>query len=246
MRVFISLFLTIFIYSFILFFFIYFLFFREKQQIDTKQVFIHKAIIVKSKSKIIKKSVLKKQTIKKLEKKKVIEKKVVKKIVQKEDKSIDSFAKGGKKIKFDDIFETVSDQIKTTKIENKKRDHLTKKVGDSIKNDDTAFQLVNKAREKLEVVAQISVNSGKQKDGDYISTQFGKIWNSFYTKIDDYISLYVTISDGKLNLSVVSTNLDTISLNQFLMKLKQIDVSKIKSFRGIVKFNLKLKEKDKK
>jgi len=235
MKVVFSFFLALFVYSVILFFFIYFIFFRPKQQIKLKQVFIHNAITVNSHSKI-------KNTHKFIKKtKKVIQKKVIKK----ENKSLDTLAKGGKNIKLEELFEPISDNIKTTKLEHKKKENLTKKIGD-YKNSETASDLVNKLKNRLESITNISINSGKKEDGDYISTQFTKIWSSFSTKIDDNVNLYVTISNGKLNISVISTNLDTNLLNQFLTKLREIDVTKIKTFEGIVKFNLKLKEKGKK
>ena len=86
------------------------------------------------------------------------------------------------------------------------------------------------------------INSGSNDDKKYIQNEFARVWSEIPTTAGEFVTLQIIIKNG-ITLNVISTNLDTIRLNEFLEKLKQVDISKIKSFDGIVTFKAKLKEK---
>jgi hypothetical protein len=225
MKLLISFFLSLFIYLFLIFLFIYFIIVTNKTE-QTKQVYIHQAIIKDNK----------KQNIPKITKPKQVVKQEVKKTTKQSiKKTEDTFAKGGDDIKFDDIFANTPDNIPTKKIKHKKQENMTKKRGH------TEFsKLVKKELSKLSSSVAVVSNSDK-KSSDYISNEFGKVWAEINTEDGNFVTLRVDVVNGKLNIVIISTNLDTILLNKFLNKLKNIDISKIKDFHGKITFNTKLK-----
>jgi len=227
MRLLISFLLTLFIYSLFIGLFFYFIL-SSNQPKEVKQVYIHQAIIKNSKKQIVSK-------INKPEKKEL--KKEAKKSEKKDTikKSEDSFSKAGKDIKSEDIFANVTDNIPTKKIVQKKQNDIT------IKKGNTDFtKLVKKELANLQLNTSVESNSD-EKSKDYISNEFGKIWSEINTQDGNFVTLSVDILNGQLNIVVIATNLDTILLNQFLNKLKTIDISKIKNFSAKITFNTKLK-----
>jgi len=226
MRFLLSFLLSLFIYIFLIGLFICFIVSTNKPQ-QIKQVYIHQAIIKDNKKQNMPKITKPLKSVKK-EIKKTITKKSIK-------KTEDTFSKGGKDIKFDDIFANTPDNIPTKKVEHKKQEDMTKKRGHT-----NFSQLVKKEFSKLESNVAVVSNSDK-KSSDYISNEFGKVWAKINTQDGDFITLRVDVAHGKLNIVTISTNLDTILLNKFLNKLKNIDISKIKDFHGKITFNTKLK-----
>ena len=225
MRLFSSFFLALFIYSALIFFFLYFILSSQKQK--SKVIYIHNAIIIKNNTpKVMPK---KQKSIQKKEIKSEIKK------VKKEIKTKSNFSKGGDDIKFDDIFSNVSDNVKTTKIKQKKSSQMTKKIGD--------YKKVIKKLNSIKQTMSFQMNSGSNDDKKYIQNEFARVWSEIPTNAGEFVTLQIIIKNG-ITLNVISTNLDTIRLNEFLDKLKQVDISKITSFNGIVTFKAKLKEKE--
>jgi len=225
MKLLISLLLSLFVYFSLLFFFFYFLFFNtnNKANIVEKKVYIHRAIIKTPKQS------------NKIEKKVTINKnKNIKET--KEKKSSSTFSHSGKDISFEDIFANTSANIPTKKIEQKKTENMTVKKGNEI------TKLVKKELSKLESTINIS-SSNDLKTKNYISNEFERVWAETNTEDGNFVVLSVTIDNNKLRVVVISTNLDTITLNNFLQKLQSINLKKIKHFYGIIKFNTKLKGK---
>jgi hypothetical protein len=216
MRLLLSLFLTSFIYSLILGFFAYVI--LKKRETPQRVVFVH-------------------QVIKKSKKKQLP--KISKKSAPKSPKKIatnSKFSKGGEEdIKFDDIFEVVDYNIKSEPIRQKKQSVITKKRGNFLKE-------IKKVKSSLIPTYSVSDVIGTQKDTDYISSEFGKVWAQIDTKAGDFISLEINIKNGVINIVVISTNLDTILLRKFLDQLAKIDTKKIKNFSGVINFNVKLKD----
>ncbi len=231
MRIVFSFFLALFLYSAIIYFFIYFLFFQNKVT-KPKIVYVHQVISVEK----IKKTKIKKIPQKKkiIESKKIEPKKEAKRIVK--PKTKDKFSKGGEKIKFDDLFSNVDDNIPTTKVKQKKQENMTKS------REESNLEKVKKELSTLQTTTQISNISGNQIDLKYIQNQFSKVWAEIDTNDGDFIRIKVDIYAGVLNVIVISTNLDTIRLNQFLSKIKIIDTSKIKNFSATIDFKSKLKD----
>jgi hypothetical protein len=222
MRLLISFFLSLLIYTFLILFFFYFVISTNKSK-KVKQVYIHQAIVNK------------KQNMHKITKSKQIVKKEIKKSKKSIKKTKDTFSKGGEDIKFDDIFANTPDNILTKKVLQKKQKNMTKKRGNS-----EFSKLVKKELSKLNSNISIVSNSDK-KSSDYISNEFEKVWASIDTEDGNFVKLRVDVVNGSLNLFVIATNLDTILLNKFLNKLRNIDTSKIKNFHGVIIFNTKLK-----
>jgi hypothetical protein len=229
MRLLISFFLSLFIYLFFILSFFYFVMSSNESK-KLKEVYIHQAILkndkkqniqVKKSEQVIKKSI---EKIKSMSK-------------NSEQKTKDTFSKAGKEIKFDDIFANTSDNIPTKKIVQKKQKDMTKKKGNN-----NFSKLVKKELSKLESNIAIDSNSNKESS-EYVLNEFEKVWSELDTIDGNFVTLKIDVDNANINLFVISTNLDTILLNKFLNKLKQIDISKIKNFHGTITFNTKLKGK---
>jgi len=223
MRFLISFLLSLFIYILLIGLFVYFMISKNKPQ-HIEQVYIHQAINIK------------KQNLAKTKKVAKSEKKEVKKINKKEvKKTEDTFSKGGEDIDFNDIFANTPNNVPTKKVIQKKQKNMTKKRG----NTDFS-KLVKKTLSKLQSSMAVVSDSDK-KSTDYISNEFGKVWAQINTQDGNFVTLNIDVVNGHLNVVVIATNLDTILLNKFLNKLKNIDISKIKNFHGKITFNTKLK-----
>ena len=223
MRIIISFFLALFLYSAIIFFFIYFLFYKNESQ-KPKVVYVHQVISVEK---------AQKKQINSKPKKIEYQKKPKSKL---KSKTKDNFSKGGEEIKFDDLFSNVDDNIPTAKIKQKKQKNMTKEIGKS------NLEEVKKQLATLQNTTQVSNISGNQTDLDYIQNQFSKVWGEIETNDGDFIRIKVDIYAGVLNVIVISTNLDTIRLNQFLSRIKTIDITKINNFSATIDFKAKLKD----
>jgi hypothetical protein len=231
MRLLSSFFLALFLYSAIVGFFIYFLVSAQKNE-KPKTVYIHQVIMEKN----IKKSKQKpKVKAKKIVKKKA-EPKQIKKSTAKETASKNTLSTGGDDIKFDDIFSNVSDNIKTTKIKQKKKQQLTKQK--------SIAEEIKKQLNQIQTNMSISNSSGKTEDLDYIQNELAKVWNSILTNDGDFIKIKINISNGVLNFVVIATNLDTIRLNQFKTRLNNIDTNKLNNLNAVINFKSKLKENE--
>jgi len=226
MRIINAFFLALFIYSAIIFGFVYFLLLKNKAP-KTKTVYVHQAIFVKDTQKNVLKE--KQKTVLKKEQKLSTNKKI-------EVKTKDDFSKGGKDIKLDDIFSSVSDNIPTTKIQQKKQKNMTKKVGD------TTLQEVRKQFKNLKMSSNISSVVGSNNDSKYIQNEFSRVWSEIDTNAGDFIKIDINIQNGIVNVVVIATNLDTIRLNQFLNNIKSINTSKIQNFKAIIDFKSELKD----
>jgi len=229
MRLLSAFFLSIFIYSAILFFFLYFIFLK-KNEIKTQIVYIHKAIIInktKKQKNIVK---VKKKHIKKIEHKK---------IEVKETKTKDILSKGGENIKIDDIFSNISDNIKTEKVEIKQTKTMTKKTGDSVSKE--IHQQLSTLKSTQTVEISVVNVKGSKSEITYLQKQFYKLWMLMDVEANKEIDIQVNISKGVMQLYVIATNLDTIRVNDFINKLKSVDVHKIDDFNAKFIFKSKLK-----
>ena len=115
---------------------------------------------------------------------------------------------------------------------------MTKKIGKSVKNSD----IVKKELSNLSSSVSLSTLYSNKKDSDFISNEFGRVWNSLSTQDGDFISLRINIQNGRIDFVVIATNLDTITLNNFLDRLKSIDITAIQKFEGEIVFKSELKE----
>jgi hypothetical protein len=229
MRLIASFFLAVFFYIAIIGFFIYFLISQQKVQ-KPKVVYIHQAIIAKK----IKKSKPKKNKILKQIQKKAEQPKQTPTKNAKQTASKNSISTGGDDIKFDDIFSNVSDNVQTTKIKQKRRNQLTKQK--------SFLDEVKSQISKLKTSMKISNQNGKAEDLEYIQNELAKVWNSILTNDGDFIRIKINIQNGSLSFTVISTNLDTIRLNKFISKLKQINTAKLNNLNAVIDFKSKLKE----
>ena len=226
MRIINAFFLALFVYSAILFFFLYFILNRPKPK-PPIVVYVHQAIAFKEKKEISKKPKIEQKIIKPQKPK--VEKKAV-------EKTKDNFSKGGEDIKFDDIFSNVSENVKTTKIKQKKQKNMTREVGDSIVKE------VKKQLQNLQTTSAISNVTGSNSDAEFVQNEFSKVWGQINTNPGDFIKININIQNGVVNVIVIATNLDTIRLNQFLTKIKSIDTTKINNFKAVIDFKSKLKD----
>jgi len=226
-RIVISFFLSSLFFSIITIGFFYFLFFQKKNDIKKEIVYVHQVIVTKKKEH---KRVVKNR--KNLKKELHSKKEVIKKGELKTESAI---SKGGKKIDFKDIFSNVNSNIPTKKIEQKQQAILTKKSGN--------LEKVHKKLSKLETTFSFSNLKGdnKEKDLAYIQNKFAEVWDKIDTKVGDFITIQINISNGVIKIIVLSTNLDTIILRKFKREIKLIDISKINNFSAIIEFKSKLK-----
>ncbi len=222
MRMVFSFFLSLLIYFLILSFFVYIVVFDNKPK-KPKVVYVHQAILDYKTSKIAPK----------------IRQKITKTNFSKQKsktiKTKSSFSKGGAD-SLDDIFANVSDNVPTSRIKQKKHSKMTKKYGSS--------DVKNILKELTKIKKQVSLNSvaGDKKSANQISNIFANIWAQIQTSPGDFVRLSVVLIDGDIKISVISTNLDTIRLNNFLAKLKKVNTSKMKNLNVVIDFNVKLKE----
>jgi len=228
MRLFASFILSIFIYSGLLFFFI--LIIQQNNSEKPKIVYVHQVITNNKIAKIEKKQP---NNIQKIIKKKVEEKiKTPKKI---ENKTKDDFSKGGE-YKIDDLFSNVDDNIPTTPIRKKQKKNITKKKGNTISNE------VKKVLQKLKTNMTVSNIKGDTKDTEYIQNELSKVWSQINTDVNDFVKIKINITNGNINVVVISTNLDTIRLNQFLSKIKLVNTTKTGNIDAIIEFKSELKD----
>jgi len=235
MKLFFAFFFSVFFYVIILIGFFYFLIPNKKVE-KPEIVYIHQVITIKKK--IEHKKIIK-QKIEKIVPKKNIVKEIVKKKIEIKTKS--DFSKGGENIKIDDIFSNISENVKTDKIVEKKTEKFTKKIGNSISKE-ISDKLSNiKSTQKVEIF--ISNVNGSKYQADYLQKEFYKKWiimNIFEPNKE--VDIQVSIQNGKMELYVIATNLDTIRLNDFIKSLKIIDTKKIDRFNAKFIFKSKLKE----
>jgi len=233
MRILLSFILSFIIYASILGFFLFVI--LNKKDEKKEVVYIHQAILIKKSPKKMKKQIPKqvvkketKETIKKVEKKPIIK--------PKQTVTKDTFSKGGKEnIKFDDIFSNINEKIPTTKIKQKKQNQMTKKVNKNLK-------AVEALKKQIQSTIQVTNTTGDKNDIDYIQNELAKVWNSINTNDGDFVRVEINVENNNLNFNIISTNLDTIRLNQFINKLKNIDVKKLKNLNTTIDFKSKLKE----
>ncbi|NPA56041.1 MAG: hypothetical protein GXO40_06715 [Epsilonproteobacteria bacterium] len=214
MRLLLSFLLSSVIYAAIVFFFVYLI--TNQKHTKPQVVYIHQAIISPTVSKNI--------TIKKTQQKKIA-------------KTADEFSQGGEDIKFDDIFSTVSDQIKTTKIKHKKRKNMTKQIGHNNLDE------VKKILSKLKTTLKVSSTSGETKDIDYMQSELTRVWNSVETDDGDFIKIQIVVHNHQLSYSVIATNLPQDKLHLFLENLSRIDVSKLNNLTSTINFTTKADDK---
>ena len=88
-----------------------------------------------------------------------------------------------------------------------------------------------------------NIRASSIKEKKYIETKFAEIWNSVSRKPNDFVKLEIEIENGKwIKFVLLATNLDTITLNNFLDRLKSIDITTIQRFEGEIVFKSELKE----
>ena len=226
MRLFASFLLTLLIYGGILFFFIIVI--SKNSSKKPKTVYVHQAIMV-SKQTASKQKKLSHNSFS-------VSQKQVKKIIKKKEiSSKDNMSKGGD-YKLDDLFSSVNDNIPTTPIRHKQKQHITKKTSKSITKE------VQQALQKLKVNMTVSNIKGNSHDKKYIQDELSKIWSEINTNIGDFVKIQLNISNANINVVVIATNLDTIRLNNFLSKIKLIDITKIGNVNAVIEFKSELKD----
>jgi hypothetical protein len=210
-------------YSLILGFFAYFLVAHQKPQ-KQQIVYVHKAIYKPTQVIQKPKQNIQKQTITKEAKKQEI-------------KTNSSFSKGGDDIKFDDIFSNVTDNVKTTKIQQKKQAQMTKKIGESLK------QTLSELKKLKKAMMSVSNISGKKSDLDYLQAQLSQIWAKINTIAGDFIKVYIQVRNHQLSITIIATNLDPQRLEYFKSEVQKIDTSKINNFGAQIDFKAVLQDK---
>ncbi len=253
MRLLISFFLALFLYSAILFFFLYFVLGGDKKNLKLLQkrvVYIHRVVIPPKKSKNLerKKVVLNHKQTKNREKKvkkKVVEKPIVKTKkmkVSKELKSRSNFSQGGKVKSLQELFKGVKEE----NIKNDLKYHPVAKNGPTKRKGESFVKEIEKDvknLDKLPIVKMSNIRASSIKERKYIETKFAEIWNSVSRKPNDFVKLNIEIENGKwIKFDLLATNLDTITLNNFLDRLKSIDITAIQKFEGEIVFKSELKE----
>ena len=228
MRLLFSFILSFLVYISILGFFVFVI--SNKNSEKPKIVYIHHAII-KEKKPLPSHN---KQTHTKLSNKTAPTKEAKK---PQPKKSKDNFSKGGEKIKYDDIFQNVPENVPTPKIKHTKKDQLTIQRGvyESVQKD------IKKISQNITTVT-ITSQSGDKKNISILQKELGKIWNNIYTNPGDYLKIKIVIYNNKLNFYIIATNLDTIRLNEFKSKVRTIDIYKIGNLNAEILFKSELKE----
>jgi len=203
MRLFFSFILTIVVYLGIIAF-LFFLVPKEKK--EKKKVYVHTAIIAK-KEKVIK------EGNKKINKSiQTTNKKLPKKEPQKKG-SKTNITKGGKKINFDDIFESVDYNIPTKKVALKAQTDMSRLKG--VESD-------------LKSVKTFSIslvqNSGKRltdKEYSEIENKLYTIWDTISNSPMDYAKVIIKNINGQIYVTILDSNLDLDKQNELIRNIEK-------------------------
>jgi len=214
MRILISLFLTLILYSAIVFFFML-IFHKPKKQ---KEVLIHTAIIIPDKKKSVKVN-------NKREKK--TEKKIVKKNIKKTG-SKSAVTKGGKDIKFNDIFKNVNYNVDSQKLKHKSQLDMSR------------FKGISKNIKKIKMLKSnisLSQNMGTLNNNEInnlLVKKLSPIWNEVSDIAKEYAKINI-IFDGKaVRVYITESNLPLNKQQELIKEIENLNFNK--KFDITVKF----------
>jgi hypothetical protein len=223
---------------------------KSLKSLQKRVVYVHRVVTPPKKSKNLerKKVVLNQKGTENREKKvnkKNVEKPMVKTEkmkVSKELKSRSNFSQGGEVKSLQELFKGVKEEsIKNDfKYQPVAKNGPTKRKGESFVKE---IEKDVKRLDKLPIVKMSNTKFFSMEDRRYIETKFAEIWNSVSKRPNDFVKLRIEIENGKwIKFDLLATNLDTITLNNFLNRLKSIDISAIQKFEGEIVFKSELKE----
>jgi hypothetical protein len=216
MRFLISFLLSVFFYSLIVF--LFFLIFNKQK--PKKEVLIHTAIILPSKTK----SLVNNHTKKNESKKKSVKKNKLVKKIKKGSKS--AFTKGGN-VDFEDIFKNVNYNIDTKKLKQKKFSQMSRFKG-------IERNLKNVKLIKSDVTYINSGGSVSNKEiENIIVKKLSPIWDSISDIIGEYAKINI-IFDGNVKINIIESNLPQYKQDLLIEKIKELKFDK--KFNITVKF----------
>jgi len=176
-----------------------------KEKKEEKKIYVHTAIIAK---KVVKNNKINK--IVQTSKKRV--KKIPKKKPQKKG-SKTNITKGGKKIRFNDIFENVDYNITTEKVVLKAQTDMSRLKG------------VESNLKNLKIFSiNLVQNSGKKlKEEEYsdIENKLYNIWDSISDSSMDYAKVIIKNISGKIYVTILNSNLDLNKQNELIRKIEK-------------------------
>ena len=209
----IAFFISTFIYSLILFF-LYSILVVKKQK--KTEVLIHTAIIPKQVDK--KKAIIKKQPVRKQINKSKIKKKL---------KSKPLVTKGGKNIKFDDIFKNVNYNIKTQKIKQKASLDMSRLKG--------IEKTLNKVK-NIRINISVKSNTKEKVNINRITKKLGEVWDKVSLNPGEYAIIRVVNENG-VRAFILETNLDSATNARLISQIENLVFDK--KFDITVKFQTK-------
>ena len=177
-----------------------------KEKKEEKKIYVHTSIIAK---KVVKKS----NKINKITQtsKKRVEKTSKKKPQKKGSKT--NITKGGKKIRFNDIFENVDYNITTEKVVLKAQTDMSRLKG------------VESNLKNLKIFSiNLVQNSGKKlKEEEYsdIENKLYNIWDSISDSSMDYAKVIIKNISGKIYVTILDSNLDLNKQNELIKKIEK-------------------------
>jgi len=176
-----------------------------KEKKEEKKIYVHTAIIAK---KVVKNNKINK--IVQTSKKRV--NKIPKKKPQKKG-SKTNITKGGKKIRFNDIFENVDYNITTEKVVLKAQTDMSRLKG------------VESNLKNLKIFSiNLVQNSGKKlKEEEYsdIENKLYNIWDSISDSSMDYAKVIIKNISGKIYVTILNSNLDLNKQNELIRKIEK-------------------------
>jgi len=181
-----------------------------KDKKEEKKVYIHTAIIDDKKAKVIKEGNKQITKITQTSKKKV-EKTAKKKLPKKGSKT--NITKGGKKIGYNDIFESVDYNVTTKKVVLKAQSDMSRFKG--VESNLKSVKIFN---------ISLVQNSGKKltdKEYSEIESKLYNVWNNVSTIPIDYAKVVIKNIDGKIYVTILDTNLDLDKQNELINKIEQ-------------------------
>jgi len=216
MRIILSLFLTLIFYSAVIFFFML-IFHKDKKE---KEVLIHTAIVIPNEKKSIKNN----STEKKIKK---AEKKEVKKVIKKNG-SKSAVTKGGKNIKFNDIFKNVKYNVDTRKMRQKSQLDMSR------------FKGVEKNLKKVKMLnSNISVITGggslnDKEIKDILVKKLSPVWNEVSNIATEYAKINIVFDGKNIKVYIRESNLPLNKQQELIEKIENLQFEK--RFNITVKF----------
>ena len=207
MRLFVSFLLSVFVYSLIIIF-LYFVFFHKNQP-QIKQVFIHTAIVVNNKPKLLPH---KNKTSKTHNEKKQNIKKAKKINKAKKQGSKTSLTKSGD-VNFNDIFKNVKYNVDTKKLHLKKQLNISRLKGEVLKN----LQKIK----NINITYKISGSTDKGKVNKLIKKIY-EIWDELSFIPGEYATIQIINQNGILSAVILDSNMDINKQKILINRIKNL------------------------